>query len=140
LTSRIAAILDSSRARMRAGIRARVTVAMVAVCLIVFLAACHHEQAAYRPGGGVSLPVVISHPEPDYSEEARKAKWQGTVTVSLVVNTAGRPEKITVTKALGLGLDQKAVEAVQKWRFKPGQKNGKPVPVQATLEIHFRLL
>jgi TonB family protein len=79
-------------------------------------------------------------PEPEYSEEARKAKWSGAVTISLVVDVNGMPKDIQVIKALGMGLDQKAIEAVQKWRFRPGTKDGKPVPVQAVIEVNFRLL
>jgi TonB family protein len=95
---------------------------------------------AYKIGGGVSAPVAIVKPEPEYSEEARKAKWQGAVLLSLVVDENGVPQDIKVIKSLGLGLDQKAIEAVQKWRFKPGQKDGKPVPVSANIEVNFRLL
>jgi periplasmic protein TonB len=95
---------------------------------------------AYRIGGGVSAPVPIFQPEPEYSEEARKAKWQGTVMLSLVVDESGKAVGIKVTKSLGLGLDEKAIEAVQKWRFKPGTKDGKAVPVIASVEVNFRLL
>lgn len=95
---------------------------------------------AYRIGGGVSAPTILSKVEPEYSEEARKAKWQGTVQLSLVVDDQGRPQAIKVTRSLGLGLDQKAIEAVEKWRFRPGMKDGKPVPVMATIEVNFRLL
>ena len=95
---------------------------------------------AYRIGGGVSPPTVLSKVEPEYSEEARKAKWQGTVILQLVVDEHGLPQQMKVTRSLGLGLDQKAIEAVSKWRFKPGMKDGKPVPVIATIEVNFRLL
>jgi protein TonB len=95
---------------------------------------------AYRIGGGVTSPTVLVKVEPEYSEEARKAKWQGTVVLSLVVDENGAAQAIKVTKSLGLGLDQKAIEAVQKWRFKPGMKDGKPVPVIAAIEVNFRLL
>jgi len=95
---------------------------------------------AYRIGGGVSAPVPIFKPEPEYSEEARKLKWQGAVLLSLIVDENGVPQDIKVVHSLGLGLDQKAIEAVQKWRFKPGLKDGKPVPVSANIEVNFRLL
>ena len=95
---------------------------------------------AYKIGGGVSAPVPTYRPEPEYSEEARKAKWQGAVLLQLVVDENGVPQEIKVIRSLGLGLDQKAIEAVQKWRFKPGQKDGKPVPVSANIEVNFRLL
>ena len=95
---------------------------------------------AFKIGGGVSAPVPIFKPEPEYSEEARKLKWQGSVLLSIVVDENGVPQNIRVVRSLGLGLDQKAVEAVQKWRFKPGQKDGKSVPVFADIEVNFRLL
>jgi TonB family protein len=95
---------------------------------------------AYRIGGGVSAPTVLLKVEPEYSEEARKAKWQGTVVLSLVVDEAGKAQNIKVVRSLGLGLDQKAIEAVEKWKFKAGMKDGKAVPVIATIEVNFRLL
>ena len=94
----------------------------------------------YRIGGGVSSPIPIFKPEPEYSEEARKAKWQGTVTLSVVIDEHGLPLNIKIVRSLGLGLDQKAIEAVEKWRFKPALKDGKPVPVSANIEVNFRLL
>ena len=95
---------------------------------------------AYRIGGGVSPPTVIFKVEPEYSEEARKAKFQGTVVLFVVVDEKGNPRDLRVIRPLGLGLDQKAIEAVEKWKFSPGKKDGKPVPVQATIEVNFRLL
>jgi periplasmic protein TonB len=94
----------------------------------------------YRIGGGVSAPQLVFKVEPEYSEEARKAKYQGTVVLYVVVDEKGNPRDLKVVRALGLGLDQKAIEAVQKWRFKPGLKDGKPVPVAAQIEVNFRLL
>jgi TonB family protein len=95
---------------------------------------------AMRPGNGVSQPILKKKVEPQYSEDARKAKWQGTVTLSLVVDVTGKPVEIKVIKPLGLGLDQKAIEAVEQWLFEPGKKDGKPVPVMANVEVNFRLL
>ena len=95
---------------------------------------------AYRPGGGVSVPEAIFKPEPEYSEEARKAKYSGSVTLQIVVDEKGNVKDIRVVKKLGLGLDEKAIEAVAKWRFKAGMKDGKPVSVLATVEVSFRLL
>jgi TonB family protein len=95
---------------------------------------------AFRIGGGVSAPVPIYKPEPEYSEEARKAKFQGTVLLAIVVDVDGRPRDIRVLRPLGMGLDEKAIEAVSKWRFKPGHKDGRAVPVQAAVEVNFRLL
>jgi TonB family protein len=94
----------------------------------------------YRIGGGVSAPALTLKVEPEYSEEARKAKFQGTVLLEIVVDEHGMPKNIRVTRPLGLGLDEKAIEAVQKWRFRPGMKDGKPVATQAQVEVNFRLL
>jgi protein TonB len=94
----------------------------------------------FRIGSGVSSPSIIHKVEPEYSEEARKAKWQGTVQLSVVVDEFGHPRDIKVAQALGLGLDQKAIEAVQQWLFKPGMKDGKPVAVFATIQVTFHLL
>jgi len=95
---------------------------------------------AYRIGGGVSAPRVASKREPQYSEEARIGRLEGTVTLSLVVGENGTPKNIRVLKPLGLGLDEKAIEAISVWQFTPGQKEGNPVPVMATIEVNFRLL
>jgi TonB family protein len=94
----------------------------------------------YRVGGGVSSPQVIKRIDPDYSDEARKAKFQGTVVLEAIVGTDGNVYEIKVLRPLGLGLDEKAIEAVKKWKFKPGFKNGKPVAVRVTFEVNFRLL
>jgi len=94
----------------------------------------------FRIGGGVSSPAIIKQVEPEYSEDARKAKWQGTVELSVIVDETGHARNITVSKSLGMGLDQKAMEAVEKWLFKPGMRNGKPVAVFATIQVTFHLL
>ena len=94
----------------------------------------------YGPGGGVSAPTVRYKIEPEYSEEARKAKYSGTVLLLIEVDAGGRARNVKVTKGVGLGLDEKAIEAVNKWRFNPGLKDGKPVTVRAQVEVNFRLL
>ena len=94
----------------------------------------------YKIGGGVSAPTLLYKVEPEYSEEARKAKFQGTVVLFVIVDENGKARDIKVVRPLGLGLDQKAIEAVEKWKFAPGKKDGKPVAVQATIEVNFRLL
>lgn len=94
----------------------------------------------FRVGGGVSAPQVLFKVDPEYSEEARKAKYSGTVVIALVVDPSGRPQSMRVVRSIGLGLDEKAIEAVSKWRFKPGLKNGQPVAVAANIEVNFRLL
>jgi periplasmic protein TonB len=94
----------------------------------------------YQVGGGVSAPSVLYKVDPEYSEEARKAKYSGTVWISLIVDPQGRAQNLKVVRSLGFGLDEKAMEAVAKWKFKPGMKDGHPVAVVATIEVNFRLL
>jgi TonB family protein len=98
------------------------------------------DHRVYLPGAGATNPVAIYKPEPQYSEEARKAKWQGSVLLSLVVDENGHPMQIKVVRSLGLGLDEKAIQAVSQWRFTPGMKDGKPIAVAAQIEVTFRLL
>lgn len=93
----------------------------------------------FVPGTGVSAPRAIYDPDPEYSEEARKVKHQGIVVLSLIVDPAGRPTDIRIARSLGMGLDEKAIEAVQKWKFSPGVKDGYPVAVRVNIEVHFRL-
>jgi periplasmic protein TonB len=93
----------------------------------------------YRVGGGVSAPRVLFSPDPEYSEEARKAKYQGTVVLWVVVGPDGRPRDLRVQRSLGLGLDEKAMEAVRTWKFDPARKDGQPVAVQINVEVNFRL-
>jgi TonB family protein len=95
---------------------------------------------AYRIGGEVSAPVLVNKVEPEYSEEARKAKYSGEVLLSIVVDANGLPRDIKVVRPLGLGLDEKAIEAVMKWRFRAGMKGGRPVATQAQVVVNFRLL
>jgi TonB family protein len=94
----------------------------------------------YSLGNGTTPPSVLSKVDPEYSEEARKAKYSGSVVLSIVVNTDGKAEEIKVVKSLGMGLDEKAIEAVQKWRFIPGKNKGVAVKVRAQIEVNFRLL
>jgi periplasmic protein TonB len=94
----------------------------------------------FRVGGGVTAPALLFKVEPEYSEEARKAKYQGTVVLYVEVDPSGKAKNLRVLRSLGLGLDEKAIEAVNKWKFKPGFKDGKPVTVAATIEVNFRLL
>jgi len=93
----------------------------------------------FHVGGGVSPPRVIYQVDPEFSEEARKAKYQGTCTLMLVVDTSGRPTNIRVASSLGMGLDEKAIEAVKNWRFEPSQKDGHPVRVEIAVEVEFHL-
>lgn len=96
----------------------------------------------FHPGtGGVGYPSCAYCPDPKYSEEARKAKYQGTVVLQAVITADGRAIEIQVVKGPGLGLEEKAVEAVKQWRFKPALgPSGKPVAVVVPIEVTFRLL
>ncbi len=94
----------------------------------------------YKVGNGTTAPIVLYKKEPEYSEEARKAKYQGTVVLYIEVDPSGRAINPRVVRSLGLGLDEKALEAVRQWKFKPGYRNGKPVTVAAQIEVNFRLL
>jgi periplasmic protein TonB len=93
----------------------------------------------FRPGMGATLPRGLYTPDPEFSEEARKAKYQGTCTLMIVVSPDGRATNIRVVNSLGMGLDEKAIEAVKTWRFEPGQKNGHPVPFEMAVEVDFHL-
>lgn len=90
-------------------------------------------------GGALRSPRPIYSPEPEYSDEARKVKHQGTVILWGVVGTDGLPRQLRVARSLGMGLDEKALEAVKNWRFDPAMKDGQPVAVQIKIEVNFRL-
>jgi len=93
----------------------------------------------FRVGNGVSAPRAIYSPDPEYSDEARRVKFQGNVVLSLVVDPMGHVRDIHVARSLGMGLDEKAIDAVKKWKFEPGMKDGYPVSVQVNVEVNFRL-
>jgi periplasmic protein TonB len=93
----------------------------------------------YHVGGGISAPQAISTPDPEYTEEARRAKAEGTCVLWLIVDSQGHPRDIKVVRGLGHGLDEKALEAVRQWRFQPSMKDGKPVDVQISVEVAFHL-
>jgi TonB family protein len=97
------------------------------------------EHAAFRVGGGVSPPHALYTPDPEYSDEARKAKYMGTVVLFLVVDPSGAPTNVQIVRPLGLGLDEKAVNAVSSWRFRPAERDGQPVSVAINVEVNFHL-
>ena len=94
----------------------------------------------YAGGGALTSPVLLYKVEPEFSEEARKAKHQGVVILYGEVDTSGRLRNVRVVHGLGLGLDDKAIQAVMQWRFRPGYRDGKPVVAAATIEVNFHLL
>jgi periplasmic protein TonB len=93
----------------------------------------------YHIGGGVRPPSVIYSVDPEFSEEARKAKFSGNVLVDLIVDEQGLPSHVRVARGVGMGLDEKAVEAVRQYKFKPATKDGKPVKVELTVEVNFQI-
>lgn len=94
----------------------------------------------FTPGvNGVSAPRAIYTPDPEFSEEARKAKYQGVVTLIAIIGVDGRVHSARVSRSLGMGLDEKALEIVKLWKFDPGKKDGRPVPVEMGLEISFHI-
>lgn len=91
-----------------------------------------------RIGGGVTAPEVVSRVDPKFSDEARAEKFAGTVVIGLIVDTNGLPQRVHVVRGVGHGLDEKALEAVSQYRFKPAMEHGNPVPVRVNVEVNFR--
>ena len=93
-----------------------------------------------RVGGGTTAPVPIFQPDAEFSDEARRNKYQGVCIVEIIVDARGVPQNPRVVRALGEGLDEKAIEAVMRYKFRPGMKGGKPVAVgPVDIEVNFRL-
>jgi TonB family protein len=116
---------------------------VAALCLASTSIAVSARQAAesrvYKPGDGVSAPVRVKEVKPQYTPDAMRARVQGVVTLECVVRPDGSVGEARVTRALNPGLDEEAMKAVRQWRFKPGLKDGKAVPVRITLEMTFTL-
>ena len=89
---------------------------------------------------GVTTPKLLRKVEPDYTDEAKEADLQGTVSLEVEVHPDGRAHNVHVARGLGLGLDEEAVAAVEQWTFAPGEKDGEPVVVAAKIQVTFRLL
>jgi TonB family protein len=96
-------------------------------------------EGVFQVGKGKSPPKPIHAPDPQFSEEARQAKFQGTITLMLVVDKTGGVRNIRIVSPMGCGLDGKAVETVEKWQFNPGTKDGEPVDVEIAVEMDFHL-
>lgn len=94
----------------------------------------------FHVGGNISEPQVLVAPEAEFSDEARRAKYQGVVVISMIVDAQGHPQNPRVIRPLGMGLDEKALEAVRKYKFRPALRDGRtPVPVVISIEVNFRL-
>jgi TonB family protein len=141
LSARIEAILDSTRRRHM--LTRRVVATGIAALLIITvpLTAMQTGRKIYKVSdAGVTRPILLEKEEPKYSEEARDAKIEGSVTLSGVLEADGRLYDVRVEKGLEATLDDNAIAAVQTWRFKPAEKEGKPVAVSVRIEVNFRLI
>jgi TonB family protein len=135
LQERFAHLFGEQR-RTTAGAK-RVTLLMPA--LLLGLTALSLAQNAYKIGPGIVPPKVLQKSEPKYTAEARAKKISGTVSLTIIVGTDHRAHDIKITKSLDPGLDKSAINSIRTWRFQPGTKDGKPVPVVAKLDVNFRL-
>lgn len=140
LRTRMAHVLDPRRPRQlaRRSAAALSAVFLVAILLVGTVRPAFADRI-YRIGKDVTAPKLIHKVEPQYTEEARTAKVQGTAVLHVIIGPDGRARTVTVTRSLDKGLDEKAIEAIRQWRFEPGKRKGKPVTVQAQVEVNFRL-
>jgi TonB family protein len=90
-------------------------------------------------GGGVSAPQVIRSVQPEFTDEARRTNFQGNVSVQLIVDSEGNPQNVRLVSHLGMGLDEKAIEAVRLYKFRPAMYQGHPVAVQILIDVDFHL-
>jgi len=107
--------------------------------LLVLMTTVSFAEKIYKIGPGIVPPKVLEKTEPNYTDQARAAKLEGTVALAMVVGVDQRAHDIKVTRSLDPGLDASAVRSIKTWRFQPGSKNGKAVPVRAVIEVNFRL-
>src|SRR5438067_207427 len=154
LTSTVTSSTTAPFAKLLLFMRLNVTAARSVAVLLFSSALPVSAQAQVTENTGVSkttptLPSKVSvdvtpprpvyTPEPEYSEEARGVDYQGTCVLWLIVDTDGKARNIRVARRLGMGLDEKAIEAVRRWTFEPARKNGRPVAFQINVEVSFRL-
>lgn len=144
LKNRIARLVDAGLSRTPSRLSlwraaALIAVAGVGVGLVNAGPQVPDADKVYKVGNGVSAPRVLLKIDPDYTDEASAAKISGTVLLTVVIGTDGVAHRINVLKGLDGGLDVKAVEAVQRWKFAPGELNGQAVEVRAQIEINFRM-
>jgi TonB family protein len=136
LETRLRAILDPATNRRSAG---RAALALGVAVAVAFVLPVARAQKVYKVADGIEPPRVLSKVEPQYTQEARDARISGKVVLSIEIDEEGLARNVTVKAPLDAGLDKNAIIAVEKWRFKPGTKEGKPVRCAATVEVNFRL-
>lgn len=141
LEKRISGILDATRRRTPAGFLARVAIVTAALGLTLACAVLDRGRVYKIGEDGVTAPKVVQKSEePQYTEQARAAKTQGTVVLNLEIDSHGRARNIQVKRGVDPGLDANAIKAIGTWKFDPARKNGKPVAAHATIEVNFHLL
>jgi TonB family protein len=124
--------------RVLSAFAAGLTAGALAATLVWSRAQPMQAQQFYRVGQvGVSVPVLLHEVKPKYTAEAMRAKITGNVLIECVVQPSGSCDEARVAKSLDPGLDRQAIDATRGWRFQPGQRLGKPVPVLVTIEITF---
>jgi TonB family protein len=121
------------------GARSTRRTAIAIPLLLLSMTTVSFAEKIYKIGPGIVAPKVLEKTEPQYTDQARAAKLEGTVALVMVVGVDQRAHDIKVKKSLDPGLDASAVASIKAWRFQPGTKNGKPVPVRANVEVNFRL-
>jgi TonB family protein len=136
LRKRFAHLFESRPQVIRSSRRTAIAIPV----LLLLMTTVSFAEKIYKIGPGIVPPKVLEKSEPKYTDEARAAKLEGTVTLTLVIGTDQRAHDVKVTKSLDPGLDANAISSIETWRFQPGTKNGKRVPVRAAVEINFRLL
>ena len=148
LSQRIALIAEETsmskhRALAAAALSLTLTIGATAAAVdrVPMFATLDAQSVVHKPGNGVTLPEVVKEVKPKYTAQAMQEKIQGTVWLLCVVGETGDITDVTVSKSLDteFGLDQAAIDAARQWKFKPGRKDGKAVPVQITIELTFTL-
>ena len=132
--------------------RREFTIALIALLPVPFAAAqqptppldttapAQANEPIYKVGGRISAPQIKHRVPAQYTDEAKRANYEGVCLIGLIVNAQGNPVNVHVVRPLGMGLDEKAMEAIRQYKFKPAMKDGKtPVPVMVTIEVDFRL-
>jgi len=118
-----------------------IAISAAAVNRFPMFATLNARSVVYKPGNGVTLPVVVKEVKPQYTPQAMEAKIQGSVWMECVVTENGDISDVEITRSLDqeYGLDQAAIDAARQWKFKPGLKDGEPVAVRITIELTFKL-